>query len=79
MKENTGMVTEESLENFKQLYKKKYGIELTNEKATEQATAFLQLMNLILKGPTKKVKIEEQEKNNPNENIKNTQKQLTLL
>lgn len=79
MKEKTGMVTEESLENFKQLYKKKYGIELTNENATEQATAFLQLMNLILKGPTKKVKIEEQEKNNPNENIKNTQKQLTLL
>ncbi len=36
------------LEKFKTLYEKKYNIALTDEEATEMATAFLNLMKILI-------------------------------
>lgn len=45
------MVSEENLNKFIQLYSKKYGISLSDKDATEQATAFLHLMKILLEPP----------------------------
>jgi len=42
------MVSEEAMIKFKNLYFRKYGMELSDAEATEQATAFLILMRTIL-------------------------------
>lgn len=41
------------LEKFKQLYLKKYNVSLTNEEATEMATALVNLMSILLKSDPK--------------------------
>lgn len=46
------MINKDQLIKFKQLYFKKYGIELSDEQATEQATSLLNLMKILTK-PTK--------------------------
>ncbi len=47
------MVSQQDLIKFKQLYYLKYHIHLTDQEAMKQATAFLNLMQVIL-SPTKK-------------------------
>ena len=51
------MVSEQALIKFKQIYLKKYGIELSDEEATEQATNFLNLMKILTR--PKKIKKEQ--------------------
>ncbi|MEK7571634.1 MAG: hypothetical protein AAB553_05155 [Patescibacteria group bacterium] len=48
------MVTKEQLEEFQEIYFQKYNIRLSNEEATEQANALLNLMKILLKPDTKK-------------------------
>jgi hypothetical protein len=42
------MISKEYLEKFKSLYKKKYDIVLSEEEAVEMATAFLNLMKVLI-------------------------------
>lgn len=53
------MVSEKALKKFKQIYFMKYGIELTDEQATEQAVNLLSLMKILTR-PKKKKKVIEQ-------------------
>ena len=43
------MVTKTSLEKFKELYKRKFNIMLSNEEATQQAIELLNLMKVLIK------------------------------
>lgn len=43
------MISREHLEKFKELYKDKYNIALSDEEATELATHFLNLMKVLVK------------------------------
>jgi hypothetical protein len=47
------MLSKESIEEFKEIYKKDYGVDLTNEEATKFATKFLNLMKIVYR-PIKK-------------------------
>ncbi len=53
------MVSEKALIKFKQIYYLKYGIELTDDQATEQAVSLLNLMKILTR-PKKKKKAVEQ-------------------
>ncbi len=43
------MISKEYLDKFKKLYKDKYEITLSDEEATELATHFLNLMEILIK------------------------------
>lgn len=43
------MISNEHLEKFKMLYKDKYNLTLSDEEATELATHFLNLMEILIK------------------------------
>lgn len=42
------LVTREELDKFKELARKEYGVELTDEQAFEQATALLLLFDIVI-------------------------------
>ncbi len=42
-----GMISKEMLERFKQLHVENYGIYLTDEQATKDATDFLNMMRIL--------------------------------
>lgn len=42
------LVTREELDKFKDLARKEYGVELTDEQAFEQATALLLLVDIVI-------------------------------
>lgn len=50
------MVSEQALIKFKELYFKKYNIQLSDEEATEQAISLLNLMKVLTK-PKKKEQV----------------------
>jgi hypothetical protein len=52
------MISKEYLDKFKRLYKDKYDITLTDEEATELATHFLNLMEVLIRPKQKPIKIE---------------------
>lgn len=43
------MISKKQLEKFKQLYRDKFGMELTNQDALEKATKLVRLMEIIYK------------------------------
>jgi hypothetical protein len=47
------MISQEALEEFKAIYKKQFGIELSNQDALAKATKLLTLMKLVYKPITK--------------------------
>lgn len=49
------MLPKEAVEEFKQIYKKEVGVELTDEEATEKANRFFRFMKVITKPIAKKV------------------------
>lgn len=55
------MIGKESIDKFKKLYRDKYNIELSDEEATDLATHFLNLMDILIH-PKKPEQNEEQEK-----------------
>lgn len=50
------MISKELLEKFKKLYLEKYGIKLTDEQATKDATDFLNLMRILVKPDPNEIK-----------------------
>lgn len=48
------MISEESLKKFKQLYKKRFGEELSDQDALGKATKLVELVQIIYKPMTKK-------------------------
>lgn len=52
------MISKAYLDKFKKLYKDKYEINLTDEEATELATHFLNLMEILIRPKPKTVIIE---------------------
>lgn len=48
------MISKEALEKFKKIYKEKFGKNLADQDALEQATKLLNLMKTIYKPMTKK-------------------------
>ena len=47
------MISEERLDKFKQLYKKRFNIELSNQDALEKATKLLRIIEIVYKPTTK--------------------------
>lgn len=47
------MISQEALEEFKAIYKKQFGIDLSDQDALEKATKLLTLMKLVYKPMTK--------------------------
>jgi hypothetical protein len=47
------MISEERLKEFKRIYKKKFGKEISNQEALEKATKLLRMVELIYKPITK--------------------------
>lgn len=47
------MISKERLEEFKRIYKKKFGKELSNQEALEKATKLLRMVELVYKPITK--------------------------
>ncbi|MFA5232523.1 MAG: hypothetical protein WC410_02560 [Candidatus Paceibacterota bacterium] len=43
------MISEKALKEYKAIYKKEYGVDLSDEEALEQATKLLNLMKIIYK------------------------------
>lgn len=54
------MISQEFLDKFKNLYKTKFNIILTDEDATRLATDFLNLMRVLTK-PKPKIEIQEED------------------
>ncbi|MFA5300230.1 MAG: hypothetical protein WC389_18740 [Lutibacter sp.] len=48
------MISKESLEKFKQIYKKRFGKNLSDQDALEKASKLLRLMEIIYKPMTQK-------------------------
>lgn len=64
------MVSKEKLAKFKQLYLKKYNVSLTDEEATEMATALVNLMSILLKPDSEEVQnTSEQEERRTDETL----------
>jgi len=53
------IITKEELEEFKEIARKKYGVELTDEQAFEQVSALLNLFEHVIKK-----KVEEKRRKN---------------
>lgn len=49
------MINKEYLDKFKKLYKDKYEITLSDEEATELATHFLNLMEILIRPKQKRI------------------------
>ncbi len=55
------MISDKALQEYKEIYKKKFGTEIDNATAMEQATNLLTLMNAVYR-PIKKEWVEEYNK-----------------
>jgi hypothetical protein len=55
---DTGLIPKDAVKEFKQIYLKEHGIELTDEAATEIATRILNLVQLLTMKPV----VQKQEK-----------------
>lgn len=52
------MISKEYIDKFKKLYKDKYEITLSDEDATELATHFLNLMEILIRPKPKTISVE---------------------
>lgn len=68
------MISKEILEKFKNLYKKKYNVDLTDEQTIQLANDLVNLMRILLKPEPKTVESEvKQEERRQNETIETVQ------
>lgn len=54
------MISKESLEEFKRIWKEEFGEEISDQKATDEGIALLTMMNIVYR-PIKKSWLEEQQ------------------
>lgn len=61
------MISQEALKEYKEIYKKEFGKDISDAEALEQATRLLRLIEIIYKPMTKKEfdKVQERRKSTP--------------